>query len=102
MTTSIRYNQKDDPESTYLTDDIMDLIRLEDNALQHAGFAGLDSFVQNWSVTSKGISQVTGMPSLFQDVLKIISFLKHGIYVLEKYREIQRIHKIYDYIYDTT
>lgn len=62
---------------------MVDLIRLQDDALQRAGSAGLHSFVQNWSVTSEGISQVTGMSPLFQDVLKIISFLKHGVYVLK-------------------
>lgn len=59
----------------YLTDDMVHLIRLKNDALQRAGFARFHSFVQSWRVASEGISQVTGMPPLFQNVLKIIPFL---------------------------
>lgn len=59
----------------YLSDDMVHLVRLENDALQGAGFARFHSFVQNWRVTPEGISQVTGMPPLFQNVLKIIPFL---------------------------
>ncbi len=67
----------------YLTDDIVQLIRLKHHALQHASFTWRHAFVKNRSVTSEGVSQVAGGPPLLQNVLKVVSFLQHWVSALE-------------------
>lgn len=62
----------------------MQLIRLQHHGFEVSSFAGSQSFIESWSVTPEGVSQVAGVPPLLQDVLKVVSLLQHRISMLLK------------------
>lgn len=61
----------------HLFDDILQVVRLQNDGFQHAGFTGHQSLIQCGRVTSQRVSQITGGPPFLQDVFKIISLLQH-------------------------
>lgn len=59
---------------SYLADDVSQGLGLEHEVLQHAGCAGQQIPVHSRCVALESVSQITGAPSLLQDVLEIIPF----------------------------
>lgn len=67
----------------YLIDDVVHMIRLEHHTLEQADFAGSHTFIQDRRIAPEGVSQVARDPPLLQNVLKVISFLQHGVPLLQ-------------------
>lgn len=59
----------------YLLDGVSQGLGLQDEGFQHAGLTGHQVPIHSRGVALEGVSQVTGVPSLLENVLEIVPFL---------------------------